>query len=87
MLGTTCSLELGRRLGVSQPTAWKMSHKLQVMYERERSQPLGGRVEMDDAYLGGKVSGGKVGAERVARFHLRRLRRRSKAMKKGILSV
>ena len=56
------SLELGRRLGVSQPTAWKMSHKLmQVMYERERSQPWGGRVEMDDAYLGGKVSGGKVG--------------------------
>lgn len=56
------SLELGRRLGVSQPTAWKMSHKLmQVMYEREISQPLGGRVEMDDAYLGGKDSGGKVG--------------------------
>jgi hypothetical protein len=56
------SLELARRLGVSQPTAWKMSHKLmQVMYEREVSQPLGGRVEMDDAYIGGKDSGGKVG--------------------------
>ncbi|MDL2226454.1 IS1595 family transposase, partial [Deltaproteobacteria bacterium OttesenSCG-928-M10] len=28
---------------------------------REVSQPLAGRVEMDDAYLGGKDSGGKVG--------------------------
>ena len=60
--GGISSLELGRRLGVSQPTAWKMSHKLmQVMYEREVSQPLGGRVEMDDAYLGGQESGGKRG--------------------------
>ena len=60
--GGISSLELGRRLGVSQPTAWKMSHKLmQVMYEREISQPLSGRVEMDDAYLGGQESGGKRG--------------------------
>ncbi len=52
------SLELGRRLGVSYNTAWKMHHKLmQVMLEREGDKPLGGgegkRIEIDDAYLGG----------------------------------
>ena len=52
------SLELARRLGVTQTTAWKISHKLmQVMLEREHDLPLHGRIEMDDAYLGGKRRG------------------------------
>lgn len=56
------SLELARRLGVTQTTAWKLKHKLlQVMLEREAAKPLSGRVEMDDAYLGGARSGGKRG--------------------------
>ncbi len=59
------SLELGRRLGVSYNTAWKMHHKLmQVMLEREENKPLGGegkRIEIDDAYLGGARRGGKRG--------------------------
>jgi len=56
------SLELGRRLGVTQTTAWKLKHKLaQVMMERDASQRLVGRVEIDDAYLGGERSGGKRG--------------------------
>jgi transposase-like protein len=56
------SLELARRLGVTQTTAWKLKHKLlQVMLEREAKKPLTGRVEMDDAYLGGERSGGKRG--------------------------
>jgi transposase-like protein len=56
------SLELGRRLGVTQTTAWKLKHKLmQVMMERDAAKPLSGRVEMDDAYLGGERSGGKRG--------------------------
>ena len=55
-------LELSRRLGVSYNTAWKIHHKLaQVMMERERSKPLEGRVEVDDAYLGGERNGGKRG--------------------------
>jgi ribosomal protein L37AE/L43A len=54
------SLELGRRLGVTQITAWKVKHKLtQVMMERDADQQLAGRVEMDDAYLGGERSGGR----------------------------
>src|SRR5512147_1914573 len=56
------SLELGRRLGVTQTTAWTVKHKLkQVMMERDATKRLIGRVEMDDAYLGGQRSGGKRG--------------------------
>ena len=56
------SVELGRRLGVKQPTAWSMKHKIMaVMARREGETRLGGRVEMDDAYLGGRRSGGKRG--------------------------
>jgi ribosomal protein L37AE/L43A/transposase-like protein len=56
------SIELGRRLGVTQTTAWKIKHKLaQVMMERDAGKRLTGRVELDDAYLGGERSGGKRG--------------------------
>src|ERR1700679_985394 len=56
------SIELGRRLGVTQTTAWKIKHKLkQVMLERDAGKPLTGRVELDDAYLGGERTGGKRG--------------------------
>lgn len=56
------SIELGRRLGVRQTTAWMLKHKLQqVMRERDASKRLTGRVEIDDAYLGGERTGGKRG--------------------------
>ena len=52
------SVELGGRLGVKQPTAWAMNHKIMaVMARREGATRLGGRVEMDDAYLGDRRSG------------------------------
>ena len=55
------SIELGRRLGVTQTTAWKVKQKLkQVMLERDATKPLTGRVEIDDAYLGGERSDGKL---------------------------
>ena len=56
------SIELGRRLGVTQTTAWKVKHKLkQVMLERDAGKRLTGRLEIDDAYLGGERTGGKRG--------------------------
>ena len=56
------SVELGRRLGVKQPPAWAVKHKIMaVMARREGETALTGRVEMDDAYLGGVRSGGKRG--------------------------
>ena len=52
------SIELARRLGVTQTTAWTLKHKLaQVMIERNAAKSLRGEVQMDDAYLGGSRSG------------------------------
>lgn len=52
------ALELKRHLGVCYRTAWRLKHKLlQVMAEREAGRILGGRVEVDDAYLGGEKPG------------------------------
>src|SRR3954454_23696133 len=57
------SIEVGRRLGVRQPTAWLVKHKLmRAMAAREAAKPkLAGRVEVDDASLGGERPGGKRG--------------------------
>lgn len=56
------ALELMRHLGVSYPTAWLLKHKLmEVMRLREERRQLTGRVEIDDAYLGGEFVGGKPG--------------------------
>jgi transposase-like protein len=52
------SIELGRRLGVTQTTAWTLKHKLaQVMIERNAAKRLKGEVQMDDAYIGGLHQG------------------------------
>lgn len=56
------ALELKRHLGVCYRTAWLLKHKLlEVMRLREEPRQLTGRVEMDDAYLGGERPGGKPG--------------------------
>ena len=53
------ALQLSRELGVSYNTAWKLKHKLllQVMHERNQGEKLTGRIEIDDAYLGGERQG------------------------------
>jgi transposase-like protein len=56
------ALELHRTLGIGYCAAWRIKHKLmQVMLEREQTTILSGRVEVDDAYLGGENPGGKRG--------------------------
>jgi transposase-like protein len=56
------ALELMRLLGVSYPTAWLVKQKMmEVMRQREDTRQLTGRVEIDDAYLGGEYHGGKPG--------------------------
>ena len=56
------ALELKRHLGVCYKTAWLLKHKLmEVMRLREDSRQLTGRVEIDDAYLGGVLPGGTTG--------------------------
>ena len=52
------ALELKRQLGVSYKTAWLLKHKLlETMRLREEPRRLDGRVEIDDAYLGGERAG------------------------------
>jgi len=56
------SLALKRQLGVSYPTAWLIQHKLmQAMAERDTLYRLDGEIQVDDAYFGGELPGGKAG--------------------------
>jgi ribosomal protein L37AE/L43A len=56
------ALELERQLGVSYRSAWLMKHKIcEAMRLREDARELAGRVEIDDALLGGELPGGKAG--------------------------
>src|SRR5664279_5654922 len=56
------ALDLKRQLGVSYPTAWLIQQKLmQAMVERDAQYTLSGDVQVDDAYLGGELVGGKAG--------------------------
>lgn len=56
------ALELKRLIGVCYQTAWLVKHKLmEIMCEREKTTVLSGRIEADDAYLGGENPDGKAG--------------------------
>lgn len=56
------ALDLHRKLGVNYKTAWLMHQKIMhSMAEDEKKKPISGRIEMDDAYLGGKFKGGSRG--------------------------
>ena len=55
------ALALMRQLGVSYPTAWLIQQKLmQAMAERDTLYTLSGDVQVDDAYLGVELTGGKA---------------------------
>ena len=48
-------MKLHPQLGISYNVASRIRHKLMhVMMERDREHPLGGRVELDNTYLGGE---------------------------------
>ena len=48
------SYELGRALGVTQKTAWFMLSRLRLALQGEDGGKLGGEVELDETYIGGK---------------------------------
>ena len=55
------ALQLRRDLGIGYTAAWMLKHKLmQVMLAHQQGERLAGRVEINDAYIGGEHSG-KVG--------------------------
>lgn len=49
------SYELARALGVTQKTAWFMNHRIRLaMQDKDGGGKLGGEVEVDETYIGGK---------------------------------
>ena len=48
------SCQLGRDLHVTQKTAWYILHKVRTLYAQCDTPALGGEVEMDEMYLGGR---------------------------------
>jgi len=56
------SLELSRHLDVNYDTAWLLHNKiLKAMSDRDDAYALRGKIQMDDASLGGERPGGKAG--------------------------
>jgi transposase-like protein len=49
------SYELGRALGVTQKTAWFMLSRLRLALQSEDGGKLGGTVEVDETFIGGKA--------------------------------
>ena len=50
--------ELQRQLSVTYKTAWRMAHQIRkLMAKADGEWPLGGTVEVDETYVGGKVKG------------------------------
>lgn len=50
------SYQLARDLGVTQKTAWFMSHRIREMLREKAPQMLSNTVEADETYIGGKVA-------------------------------
>jgi transposase-like protein len=56
MASTRCGIsakQLEREIGVSYPTAWRMFKQIRSMLDQD-DMTLGGTVEVDEAYFGGK---------------------------------
>ena len=54
--------ELQRQLGVTYKTAWRIGHEIRkFMAKTDGEWPLGGSVEADETYVGGRTTGGKRG--------------------------
>lgn len=52
------AMQLMKEIDVSYPTAWSMLHKIRcAMEERDKQYRLKGKIELDDAYLGGESKG------------------------------
>lgn len=49
------SYEISRALGVTQKTAWFMLHRIRLGMQSEEGGKLGGEVEVDETFIGGKA--------------------------------
>ena len=48
------SMQLARELGIAQEAAWRLGHKIRESWNQDALFPMGGEVEVDEAYFGGK---------------------------------
>ncbi|HUE12874.1 MAG TPA: IS1595 family transposase [Planctomycetaceae bacterium] len=48
------SYELARALGITQKSAWHMLHRIRLAMQDDSSEKIGGTVEADETYIGGK---------------------------------
>ncbi len=58
MASTLCGIsakQLERELGVTYKTAWRMFKQIRSMLSDENAEPLSGKVEVDETYVGGKA--------------------------------
>ena len=53
-LKSVSSMKLQRDIGVSQPTAWFMLHRIREAWAGDGDGPFDGPVEVDETYFGGK---------------------------------
>jgi transposase-like protein len=49
------SYELGRALGVTQKSSWHMLHRIRLAMQDDSGTTLGGEVEVDETFIGGKA--------------------------------
>lgn len=49
------SYEVARDLGTTQKTAWFMMHRIRLALQDEAASKLGGEVEVDETFIGGKA--------------------------------
>ncbi|MFN7953246.1 MAG: IS1595 family transposase [bacterium] len=49
------SYEMARDLGVTQKTAWFMNHRIRLAMQSGGMGPMGGEVEVDETFIGGRA--------------------------------
>jgi transposase-like protein len=78
--------ELQRQLGVTYKTAWRIGHKIRELMERgDIKGLLAGHVEADEAYIGGRRSGGKRGRGAEGKTIVLGLKERGGAMQATVI--
>jgi len=83
------SYEIHRAIGVTQKSAWFMSHRVRLALGMEPSEKLSGQVEADETYIGGKARNmhkAKL-ATRVAEFATPRTGRNQNIGKVAVMGL
>jgi len=78
--------ELQRQLGVTYKTAWRIGQQIRKLTEKgDFNALLSGHVELDEAYVGGRKSGGKRGRGAPGKTIVMGLAERSGKMKAVVI--